>query len=522
MKPSIAILSNINIDPLKSNLLQSGFGTVYSAGYNQWQSEFFNSSSHLYSQPFDYVLLYLHPDALQKEEFELSTITESIEHFLEKQAHGTVLLCELTGRPLYVDTFVGNASENENNLNLALYAFSANHARVRMVPVSQLIRLHGYNTLFDDKYWYLGRMKLSFTGNQQLAKAVFQLTRAIEGKSGKVLVLDLDNTLWGGVLGEDGWQNITLSNEGKGLIYKEFQQCIVALKNTGVVLALCSKNNEAEVREAFEKHPDMVLQWDDFVSTRINWLSKNDNLLAISRELNVGPDTLVFIDDSPIERTLIRQSIPELSVPDFPTEVSKLTQWFLEEVVYCFFARTHITQEDNNKTIQYQRNAHREEVRKAFNYDDFLHQLNMEIQLHEASESNIARIAQLTQKTNQFNLSLQRYTEGEIESLFHQGNWHLYTCSYRDKFGDEGIVGAVLIQAKGSIAEIDNFLLSCRALGRRVEFTIMDQLKNNLQKKGFKQIRAIFNSGEKNIPAQHFYSDCGFTKTTTNQFEQQL
>ncbi len=521
MQSSIALLSNITIDPLKSTLQQVGFGDVYVAGYNQWQQELLNPASEVMIRSYDYLLLYLHPDELAQG-FELSDITKAIDHFLEQQPKGIVLLCELAGRPSYTTTYAGNEQYTEYQLNRELHTYSNKHPRVSIFPLSRLVNLHGYNTLFDDKYWYLGRMKFSHAAYELIANEIVYFTRAIEGKTSKVLVLDLDNTLWGGVLGEEGWQHIALSNEGKGLIYKEFQQHLLALRKTGVLLSICSKNNEAEVREVFEKHPDSVLKWDDFVAPRVNWLPKDENLLSISRELSLGLNSMVFIDDSALERELVRASLPEVLVPEFPSDVTRLNHWFAGKVVYPCFARIRFTTEDADKTQQYQRNKEREEVLSQFSYDDFIQQLKIEAILKEATNDTLSRIAQLTQKTNQFNLSLKRYTEAEIATMYADTRWKLYTCTYRDKFGDEGIVGAVLVSHEKNTAHIDNFLLSCRALGRRVEFSILHQLLAVLKESGIQRITASYYPGERNIPARNFYNDSGFTSLSENEFEKQL
>lgn len=521
MKSSIALLSNITIDPLKSTLQQVGFEDVYVAGYNQWQYELLNPDSEIIIHPYDYLLLYLHPDELAPG-FEISEIISAIDYFLQKQPKGIVLLCELSGKPLYTTTFAGNEQHTEHQLNSKLYEFAHQQPRVSILPLSRLVKLHGYTTLFDDKYWYLGRMKFSHVAYEILATEILHFTRAIEGTTSKVLVLDLDNTLWGGVLGEDGWQHIALSNEGKGLIYKEFQQQIASLKNTGVLLSLCSKNNEADVREAFEKHPDSILKWDDFVAPRVNWLPKDENLLSISQELSLGLDSLVFIDDSPLERELVRTSLPKVQVPDFPSDITQISKWFVGKVVYPFFARIRLTNEDADKTLQYHRNKEREEVSNQFSYDDFIQQLKIEAILQKATSDTLSRIAQLTQKTNQFNLSLKRYTEADIAAMHADKQWKLYTFTYRDKFGDEGIVGAVLVNLEKNSAHIDNFLLSCRALGRKVEFSILQQLIVELKESGTQRITASYCPGEKNIPARSFYSDSGFKALSENKFEKQL
>lgn len=521
MQPSIALLSNVTIDPLKNTLLQSGFGEVYTAGYNQWHSELLSPNSEIHKHPFDYIFIYLHPDEWPGELIP-DDIIGCIRSYLQQQAHGIVILCDLSGKPLDSNTFFSRRDEKKAYANKELQAFAQSEKRVRILPFSHMITHYGYKNLFDSKYWYLGRIKLSFEGFRLMALQLSQLIHALEGKNKKVLVLDLDNTLWGGIVGEEGWQNITLANEGKGLIYKDFQRQIAALMETGVVLTLCSKNNEADVRDVFANHPDMVLKWNHFVSTRVNWLSKDENIHSIAGELNLGPDSFVFIDDNVRERELVRSSIQGIIVPDFPADTTQLADWFVTEVAYPYFARTELTQEDRDKNLQYQRNAQREQAKQQISFDDYISQLNIEIKVSEATEDELTRIAQLTQKTNQFNLSLKRYTGSEIDQMYRSKNWKLYTSRYSDKFGDEGIVGAILIETDGRTANIDNFLLSCRALGRRAEFTILKQLIIELKNEGISTITAGFTPGERNMPASEFYSDFGFSTINTNQYELKL
>ena len=521
MDKSIAVLSNINIDPLKVNLTELGFNRVYISGFNQWQSELLDANSELYSNSYDYILLYLYVEQLSLESSAAREIIRCIRHYLSYQSQGQVLVCELAGNPSGTTTYIGDYTQLLALQNSQLHDFAREETRVGILPFSRLMYLYGYKELFDSKYWYLGRMRFSLSGYEKFAQEIYQYISAIEGQSAKVLVLDLDNTLWGGVAGEDGWDQLAISTEGKGLIYKEFQQLILRMKETGILLSICSKNNMEDAKEVFEKAKGMTLQWDDFVAPRINWASKDDNLRSISSELQLGLDSMVFIDDNPIERELIRKSIPEVKVPEFPADISKLTDWFLEEVVYRYFARTHITNEDSTKTEQYRLNKKRELEKESYSYDEFLQQLNMEVTLYDAKPTDLPRIAQLTQKTNQFNLSLKRYNEAEIHSMYEADNWRLMCCTYRDKFGDEGIVGALLVEMKGRLARIDNFLLSCRALGRKVEFAIMEQFLSALGSTA-DTVQANFVQGDKNIPAASFYTECGFLTTDSKNFELHL
>lgn len=522
MQASIALLSNINMAPLQNTLQQEGFAQVYVAGYNQWQTELLNPMSGLYATNADYVVMYIDAGEWQKGNADAGEIIHSIRHYLANRPHGSILLCDMVCNPLHAGTYTAPASGFERSANDSLYRLAGEEARVSIIPFTRLIQGHGYTRLFDPKYWYLGRMKLSAEGYRLLAREIRWIIQALEGKTRKVLVLDLDNTLWGGVLGEDGWQHLQLSDEGTGLIFKELQQLIVQLSRQGVLLSICSKNNEADVREALERNEHMQLHWDDFVAPRVNWLPKDENLRSIALELNLGLDAFVLIDDSPVERALVQQSLPSVAVPAFPTDLTRLQQWMLEEVIYPYFARTSFTSEDRDKTAQYQRRAARESERNSFSYDDFIANLKIEIEVEAASAPTLARIAQLTQKTNQFNMTLRRYTEAEIEQMYNSTDWKLYTCRYRDKFGDEGIVGTFLIEINGDEARIDNFLLSCRALGRRAEFRMLDALRNQLHQLQLKKINAAYTEGERNQPAASVYKRYGFTTLDNNEYELQI
>lgn len=522
MNKTIALLSNINIAPLQNALQTEGFSEVYVAGYNQWQSELLNPGSGLYTASPDYLFLYLHPGEWLKGSQPIDEITTSIGFFLENSLNTTVLVCEMVSYPLSTSTYIESKTDTDYTFCRELMEFCSQSKRTRLVRFSELVILHGYKTIFDEKYWYLGRMKFSLEGYRLMAQELRRLINALEGTIRKVLVLDLDNTLWGGVLGEDGLAGIQLSSEGKGLIYKEFQQICKDLLSSGVVLSVCSKNNEEEVRAAFANHPDMVLHWDDFAAHRVNWLPKHENLQSIANELNLGLDSLVFIDDSAAERELVSRSLPLVAVPEFPADITQLKHWLYDKVIYTYFARTTITSEDKGKAAQYKRNAFREQERSQISFEAFIQGLNIRVNVEPATEHTLARIAQLTQKTNQFNTSLKRYNEAETVEMYKSDNWKLYTCSYRDKFGDEGIVGAFLVHIKKQEACIDNFVVSCRALGRKAEYTLLKQLVGHLRELDCTLISAQYTPGDRNTPAAGVYKTYGFDEVAPNEYKLQI
>lgn len=511
----LAVLSNINMDLLKNSLQKGSFQDLYFGGYNQWQSELLNTSSGLYTFSPDIVFLYINADEFNQD---ISEIFDSISFFSSHNNKTTFIVSNLSSQPYSVHTYHTDKFATETDLNNQLNKFAAQHSNVIILDFHRLVSLYGYKNLFEEKFWYLGRIKLSNLGFNVLAQEIKNLTNALQGKTKKVLILDLDNTLWGGVLGEEGWQNIQLSHEGTGRIYLDLQKNIKALKETGILLAICSKNNEADVKEAFEKNTNQQLQWDDFIAHKINWNNKTDNIIEIAESLSLGLDSFVFIDDNPVERELVKQTLPEVIVPSFPQDIAQLNQWFVNDVVYPYFAKLKLTNEDIEKTTQYKRNIDREEIRNQLNFDDYIQHLNIKLKITEVSTDTIARASQLTQKTNQFNLTGKRYTDTEIESLLQKPDYKLYLCDYEDKFGKEGITGLCIILLEKDKATVDTFLLSCRVLGRKIEFDFLNHIINDLKKYSIKTIEGIYNQTTRNTPAAEFYTDCGFTKINDRMF----
>jgi len=356
-----------------------------------------------------------------------------------------------------------------------------------------------------------------------LADEVQCVWNAYHGKTKKVLVVDLDNTLWGGVVGEDGAQGVRLSEEGEGKAYRDFQKAMHALKSLGIIFAINSKNNEADVRELFEKNSMMVFQYDDFVVKKINWNDKASNMIAIADELNLGLDSFVFIDDNPVERAYIRQQLPAVVIPEFPQQPIMLRQWFLNDVVYRYFGKYALTQEDTTKTEQYQRHVQRASAQSTLSVNDFIQTLHVQLMLVKNDLSLAPRIAQLTQKTNQFTMTTRRYTEKDIAQYMQQPTCAVYGLSYEDTFGKEGLMGAAIVHTTDTTtATIDTFLLSCRIIGRHVEHTFLDKILEQLQSAGIQNIKAEFVPTKKNIIAHNFYAQCGLTTQNGTVYEARI
>ncbi|MFH1159524.1 MAG: HAD-IIIC family phosphatase [bacterium] len=511
----LAILSNINIDPLRNHLQKTDSFELYFAGYNQWQNELLNTESGLYAFLPDFIFIYINAEEFQSD---ISDLFTSIEAYTEKNKSAYFIVSNFSYPPYSVLTYSSKDSIFESELNNSLNSLASKNDNIFIFDFNRLISFYGYKTLFDDKFWYLGRIKHSHQGFIVLAQELKNVLFCLLGQTKKVLIVDLDNTLWGGVVGEDGWQNIQLSQEGIARVFLDFQKKIKQLQQTGVLLAICSKNNEKEVKEVFEKNNSIQLSWDDFICHEINWNHKPDNIIQIATSLDLGLVSMVFLDDNPVERELVRLSLPEVVVVDFPKDVSVLNQWFVTDVVYPFFGRRKLTKEDTEKTQQYKRNIDRKKIKKHLDYDSFIKQLNVKLTIFHPSIDLCYRIAQLTQKTNQFNLTVKRYSDTEIKAMLGIPNFKIFACEYEDKFGNEGIIGCAIVKIDEKKALIDSFLISCRVLGRRVEFAFLEYIIKELEKDKIKTIEAFYSETSRNGVAKDFYIINGFTSTENNKF----
>jgi len=502
----LAVLSNVNMDPLKNCFQKNSSFELYFCGYNRWQSDLLDTNSALYQFSPDYIFIYLNIEEYQGD---VNALLSCITTYSQNKKNTHFIVSNFSAPPFSVATYT-EKNDRIDQFNTTLNDFAHRNNHLFLFDFNRLIHWHGYKNLFDEKYWYLGRIKLSNLGFNVLANEIQNVLHCLQGKTKKVLILDLDNTLWGGVLGEEGRAHVQLSEEGEGRIFVDFQKKIKQLKELGVLLVSCSKNNLHDVKEMFENHPNMQLRWDDFILHKIDWKNKSDNIAEIAETLQLGLDAMVFIDDSRQERELIKQTLPQVEVPDFPQDIAQLNTWFMIEVVYPFFSKKQLTTEDKEKTTQYQRNINRQEIQKTMRYEDYLSSLQIKLTIYEPENMQLSRVAQLTQKTNQFNLTGKRYTDAEISDLASNQQYSIFVCEYEDKFGKEGIIGCAILQMKENKAIMDSFLLSCRVLGRNVENDFLKHILFEIKQKGIKKVEGLYNATTKNIAAQDFYKKNGF------------
>lgn len=409
---------------------------------------------------------------------------------------------KLTGDDVAVDHAV-----MDFNRHASLLAEQQPH--VKWVDFSEFTSRYDAWSLVNWKYYLMSQSLINPKLAHDFQDWWQQVERGLALKRKKCLVLDLDNTLWGGVLGEDGVDGIKLGGDYPGKAFSYWQRALVQLAHNGVILAVCSKNNESDVKEAWDCNPFMELKREHFSALRINWTDKVTNIRDIADELNIGLDSFVFIDDSPSERELVKQMLPQVTVPDFPEKPYQLMPFF-KQLVERYFRIYAVTPEDRNKTQQYQANAMRKAQQARFaDMDSYLRSLAMEIDIIPADDFNLPRIAQMTQKTNQFNLTTRRYTEAEVRQRLNDG-WRVYCMSVRDRFGDSGVTGAIFLEPiDWDTMGIDSLLLSCRVLGKGIEEAFMGSILNLLHDEGVQKVVADYIPTAKNGQTADFYDRMG-------------
>ncbi|MCL1947572.1 MAG: HAD-IIIC family phosphatase [Chitinivibrionia bacterium] len=381
----------------------------------------------------------------------------------------------------------------------------------KVIDISDFYRNFSAEQLIDWKYYFLSQTPVNPKLSSQFGKWFLRQIEILEMKRKKCIALDLDNTLWHGILGED---DIKMGEDYPGAAYRFFQNYLLKLSRAGIILAVCSKNNEAEAFDVIQNHPDMILKKDTFSAYRINWNNKVDNIREIAEELNIGLDSMVFIDDNPAERELVKQALPEVCVPEFPAK-PYLYPVFIKQLTDDYFSAYKLTQEDFDKNRHYKKNAERNVYKKQFtDMDSYLRGLEIKLTIEKLNEFNKARFAQMTQKTNQFNLTTKRYTEAQIRTFADNGGLVL-GLRVKDKFGDGGIGGLAIITIDGQKAYMDTFLLSCRILGRGIECIFIKYVLTKLKKMGIAYVKAAYIKTQKNEQVEKFYDSVGFVAIET-------
>ncbi len=427
----------------------------------------------------------------------------------------------------FVDPFPALLGSNEHRLagSRAGLIAALNHALrpladregVDIVAVDHAIRADGLAAWYDPALWHRSKQEITPAAAPTYGELVARLIAARQGRSYKCLVLDLDNTLWGGVIGDDGLGGIVIgqgSPLGEG--FAELQAYAKELARRGIILAVSSKNDETNALEPFEKHPEMVLRRGDIAAFRANWTDKAANIRAIAQDLNIGLDSLVFLDDNPVERIQVREALPMVAVPEVPDDPAMIPH-ILADAGY--FESLAITAEDLQRSGQYQENIAREQHRAtASDMESFLRGLDMRMVYRRFDTLGMQRIVQLINKTNQFNLTTRRYTEEDVAAIIADPASFGLQLRLLDRFGDNGIIAIIIGRMlEPAVVTIDTWLMSCRVLGRQVEATTLNLIAATAQAMGAKTLRGVYSPTAKNGMVRDHYERLGFTVTTRTE-----
>ena len=513
----IAVLSNVNMN-FVIRTLQSKLPVYEAEGYGNELGILMNpqSSYHAYGPAVTFLIL---------------DLAELLEHRLDmeeaaalvKSWFGTFLEAMDPGMIYYIsDAYLwcaeacvlpdpGSKQALEQLWQSCLEELVKNHENVRIFPYRHMIETLGEENAFSWKTWYLGKLPLSAKAQERLCSLIWDKLRIEARTPKKVLALDLDNTLWGGLAGESEHTPILLSDDHSGLAYKNLQRVILQMQRQGVLLVLVSKNNAEDAERILEGHPHMVLGAQCFAAKRINWKPKHENLKEIAQELNLGLDSFVFWDDNPAERRLVQELLPEVAVPDFPKRPEDLAP-AMTEIYRKYFEKPAVTKEDREKTRQYAENVKRSQLkRQAVNFEEYLKQLKM-VLIRVNPKENLERLTQLFNKTNQFNLTTNRYSLGQLEEMLRTLETRIYLYQVKDCFGDNGIVSAVIVDTSKEIPVITDFVMSCRVMGRNLEDAIIEDVEKELLRLGWNRLRGIYAPTARNKPVAQLYCRLGYTE----------
>ncbi|MEO5892837.1 MAG: HAD-IIIC family phosphatase [Ferruginibacter sp.] len=515
------------IQALRGAGFEKGFDLqVWEADFNQIERQVFDPSSELYEFKPEIVIIFHSAHKLlgkynKLQPAQYSTLAET-QLQLADDICGT-LHTHLKTKIIYynyteIDDAVFGSYANKvdgsflfqlRKLNYELMLFTARQSNVYICDLSSIQNQVGKNNFFQPSVYINTEMVLSVGILPEIAVRTVDLIGAMYGNFKKCLILDLDNTVWGGVIGDDGLENIQVGGLGIGKAFTEFQYWIKKLKNRGIIIAVCSKNTESIAKEPFEKHPDMVLHLEDIAVFMANWETKVDNIRQIQSILNIGFDSIVFLDDNPFERNIVRENIEAITVPELPEDPAEYLEFLYQQNL---FETISFSGEDTERTKQYQVEATRTVLQKSFvNEDEFLQSLDMISVVEPFNKFNTPRTAQLSQRSNQFNLRTIRYTESDIELLIADENFSSFTFTLADKFGDNGMICVIILKNENAdTLFIDTWFMSCRVLKRGMENFVLNTIANYAKTKGRHYLKGEYIPTAKNELVKDHYLKLGF------------
>ena len=545
LKADISGLKKINIALLGDSPTQllhialKGWGVergynfnIYEADYDQINMQITDASSTLYVSQPDYIIIFHSAQKLQSKFYSgpksekidfssnhiayLNNLMECIQSNLSKTK---IIYCNL---PLLDSGVYGNYSNKTNlsftyhlrKINTMLMDLSMQVKNLFIADIEQLNSFYGKSVTVSPAIYIQSGFVFSIDFLPTVAKCFTDIILSIEGNFKKCLILDLDNTTWGGVIGDDGIENIEVGDLGIGKAFTELQLWAKQLKERGIILCVCSKNTYEVAIEPFEKHPDMVLKLEDIAVFVANWENKADNIRHIQNVLNIGFDSMVFLDDNPFERNLVRGELPQVTVPELPSDPAEYLSYLHQ---LNLFETATISEEDSNRTQQYQEESRRVSLKKAFlNEAEYLQSLDMKAELVSFDKFNAPRVAQLSQRSNQFNLRTVRYTEGEIFNMSSDQLYDTMAISLKDKYGSYGLIAVIILTKAVEHLFIDTWFMSCRVLKRGVEKYTLNKIVEVAKRNNIKEIRGEYIPTSKNGLVENHYSELGFKKVNAS------
>lgn len=536
----LAILRSFTVEPIVPLLRAEAFCfgldvNLHVGDFNAYAQEILDTESSLYRFAPDVVVLavqtgdiapdlwhdyaHLSDEAAEQAAHRAAESTEQYMREFRKRSSASLIVhnLEQPSRPaLGVLDSQRQQSQSEfvRCMNREIVSSASQLPGVYVLDYDALVAHYGRLRWRDKRKWLTARLPIAADQLIHLAQEWLRFLGPLSGRTAKGLVVDLDNTLWGGVIGEDGMTGIKLSPEYPGAPYQALQRAMLDLTRKGILLAICSKNNPEDAMEVLEKHPSMLLRPKHFAAMRISWNDKAQGLREIAEELNIGIDSLAFLDDNPFEREQIRGVLPEVMVIDLPEDP---LQYAAAVRDYPAFERLRLSAEDQQRAAMYAEQRERSQAEQKFqSKEDFYRFLEQEAEIATLTPATLARISQLTQKTNQFNLTTRRYAEQQITEIAGRAEWQVLSIRLRDRFGDHGLVGVSITHDEGEVCEIDTFLLSCRVIGRTIETALLSQLANAAAARGRKRLVGWFLPTRKNTPAREFYRQHGFEVANQN------
>jgi FkbH-like protein len=526
----VAILRNFTIEPvmpvLKGEFFLAGTRADFFIGdFDTIANDVMNPGSGFYTFQPQLVILaqwfeLLSPAvshsfitlSLSEKEEEMKRIVRDLKNILMAIRKNSKVPVIINNFPLPVTTTLGildNQSPHSQKkwfaeLNNWLIKLCAEIDNVFCLDLNALFLQVGYANGYSQRQWEMSKAPLAQKILIPLGREYAKFFRALNGNAKKCLVLDCDGTLWGGVLGEDGPDGIKLGTTYPGSSYVHFQQQILNLYSRGIILAICSKNNEEDVLDILENHESMILKKHHFAIWKINWEDKASGMLQIAKELNIGIDSLVFADDNEFECDWIKSQLPEVKVLHLNGDPSLFESQLLQT---GYFDSLSFSEEDRTKTEMYISDKKRNDLFVSTgSYEDYLEELGIKAIIQPVRTQDMVRVSQLTQKTNQFNLTTIRYTEADIRQIAEAGNNMIFTLAVSDKISDLGLIGVAIVKYENNIAVIDSFLMSCRALGRGLETALLIYIIQAAAAEKKRSIKARYVSSKKNIQTKDFYS----------------